>query len=136
MRITSQIVIDDSQLQWRAIRAQGSGGQNVNKVSTAVVLTFDIHRSSLPEQIKQRLLQTADHRISQHGVVTIKAQQYRSQELNRADAYQRLQQLLQRATKTEKKRTATKPSKNARKKRVDRKTQRGKTKQLRGRVRE
>lgn len=136
IQITSQVSIDDSQLKWQAIRAQGAGGQNVNKVATALVLTFDIRRSTLPDLFKQRLLSYADRRISQYGVVTIKAQQYRSQELNREDACKRLQLLIQQAIKTDKKRTATKPSKNARKKRMDHKSQRGKTKQLRGRVRD
>lgn len=134
--ISAQWQIDDGLLQWQAIRAQGAGGQNVNKVSTALMLTLDLNRCGLPPVILQRLLNYPDRRISRNGVITIKAQQFRSQELNRDDARCRLQELLQQALKTQKARQVTKPSKSARKKRLEGKKSRGQLKQLRGRVRE
>lgn len=117
-----------------AIRSQGAGGQNVNKVSSAIHLRFDIQASSLSDFHKQLLLESKDSRITKDGVLIIKAQQFRTQEKNRIDAFQRLQQFIIEATKLNKIRRPTKPSKNARRKRVDQKTQRGKTKSLRGKV--
>jgi len=134
--ITPHISIADDQIELTAIRAQGAGGQNVNKVSSAIHLRFDINASSLPEFFKQRLLILKDHRINKDGVIIIKAQQYRTQEKNRADALERLKDIIKSATIIQKSRQPTKPSKNAKKKRTDNKTQRGQLKKLRGRINE
>ena len=132
--ISNNISLNDSEVDISAIRAQGAGGQNVNKVSSAIHLRFDIHASSLSDVIKQRLLDSKDSRITKEGVLIIKAQQFRTQERNRIDALERLQSFIIQATHVNKTRKATKPSRNVKRKRVDQKTQRGKTKALRGKV--
>lgn len=132
--INERLSIPEHELAWQAIRAQGSGGQNVNKVSTAVHLRFDIHASSLPEECKERLLATRDHRITEDGVVVIKAQSFNSQLKNRADALTRLAELIRAALVVQKKRRPTRPTKGSQTRRMDSKTKRGQAKSLRGRV--
>ncbi|MCK9535469.1 MAG: aminoacyl-tRNA hydrolase [Pseudomonas sp.] len=132
--ISNSISLDDHEVEMSAIRSQGAGGQNVNKVSSAIHLRFDINASSLSDFYKQRLLESKDSRITKDGVLIIKAQQFRTQEKNKIDAFERLQQFIIEATYISKTRRPTKPSKNAQRKRTDQKTQRGKTKSLRGKV--
>ncbi|MDX1319191.1 MAG: alternative ribosome rescue aminoacyl-tRNA hydrolase ArfB [Oceanospirillum sp.] len=134
LQISNAVSIPDEELELQAIRAQGAGGQNVNKVSSAIHLRFDIAGSSLPEFYKERLLALKDSRISKEGVLVIKAQQFRTQEKNREDALQRLKTLILDATKVQKTRRPTKPSRNSQKKRMDKKNQRGQIKSLRGKV--
>ncbi|MBH0064422.1 alternative ribosome rescue aminoacyl-tRNA hydrolase ArfB [Psychrobacter sp. SZ93C1] len=132
--ISNTIRLNDHEVEISAIRAQGAGGQNVNKVSSAIHLRFDITSSSLSATQKERLLASNDNRISKEGVFVLKAQQFRTQERNKADAIERLQQFIIQVTSISKNRKPTRPSRNAKRKRVDKKTQRGKTKALRGKV--
>ncbi|MCX7115722.1 MAG: alternative ribosome rescue aminoacyl-tRNA hydrolase ArfB [Gammaproteobacteria bacterium] len=129
--ITDELSIADSEVELIAIRAQGPGGQHVNKVSSAIHLRFNIVQSSLPDEYKTRLLQIHDYRVSSDGVIVIKAQRYRAQEQNKADALQRLVRFIKKTNTLPKKRKKTKPSKNSVKKRLDSKTQRGRVKKLR-----
>ena len=128
--------IDEREVEFNAIRAQGAGGQNVNKVSSAIHLRFDIPASSLPDEIKTRLMDLSDSRITLEGVIVLKAQQHRTQEMNRADALARLQQIVDDVSNPPKPRRATKPTYGSKQRRLEGKSQRSDIKGLRGKVNE
>lgn len=134
LQIHSHLTIPDNEIDMQAIRSQGSGGQNVNKVATAIHLRFDIRASSLPASYKERLLAMNDQRINSDGVVVIKAQQFRSQEKNRENALARLRALILDATRERKARRATRPTLASKRRRMDSKTRRAQVKSLRGKV--
>jgi ribosome-associated protein len=134
LQITDTINIPEDEIELHFIRASGAGGQNVNKVASAVHLRFDIPNSSLPDSCKERLLAAGDQRLTLDGILIIKAQQYRTQEQNKEDALDRLSRIIRDAMVTQKRRRPTRPGKNARKKRTDMKKQRGAIKALRKKV--
>ncbi len=134
LEISNNVALPLDEIDIQAIRAQGAGGQHVNKVSSAIHLRFDIQASSLPDFYKQRLLTLRDSRISSEGVIVIKAQRFRSQDKNRSDALERLREIIRSVAVSQKKRRATRPTRASQKKRMDSKTRRGQVKSLRGKV--
>ena len=132
--VTRNIVIPEKELQFSSMRAQGSGGQNVNKVSTAILLRFDISNSTLPSCLKQRLLNSKDQRINQDGIILIKAQEYRSQQRNREAAIKRLKEIIRKVAERRKKRIATRPDQGSVRRRLDSKARHGRLKALRSKT--
>ncbi len=134
IKISNSVDLDESEVEFTAIRAQGSGGQKVNKVSAAIHLRFDIADSSLPEYYKERLLDLKEKRITKDGIIVIKSQQHRSQEQNRDEAIERLTELIKSVTVVQKRRVATKPTKGSVKRRLQTKKKHSDKKRLRGKV--
>ncbi|MCG8637947.1 MAG: aminoacyl-tRNA hydrolase [Desulfobacterales bacterium] len=134
LKISNKVEIPESDVKVQAIRAQGPGGQNVNKVSSAVHLRFDIRKSALPDLYKEKLLALSDQRITRDGIIVIKAQAYRSQEKNKADGLERLIALIRKSVQVPKRRKPTRPSRSAKRKRLDAKAKHGKLKALRKKI--